>query len=88
MTDLNFWNEAITQQPLLIDSQNAEIVKVACSPDTLETIRVQGRPVRARRFAINASKGRSGTVWYDEAGRLVKASVVTRGETLDYQPAV
>ena len=31
-----------------------------------------------------ATKGRSGTVWYDDAGGLVKAIVLTRGETLAY----
>ena len=35
-----------------------------------------------------ATKGRSGTVWYDDAGgNLVKAIVLTRGETLNYELA-
>ena len=33
------------------------------------------------------TKGRSGTVWYDDAGNLVKAIVLTRGETLAYELA-
>jgi hypothetical protein len=88
MTDLNFWNQAITRQPRLIDSQSAEIVKIVCRPDKLETIRIHDRTIRAQRFVMSATRGRSGLVWYDEAGRLVKASVLTRGETLDYQPVV
>jgi hypothetical protein len=30
------------------------------------------------------TKGRSGTVWYDDAGNLVKAIVLTRGETVTH----
>jgi Family of unknown function (DUF6134) len=87
MTDLNFWNEAITRQARLIDSQNGELVQIAVRPEPTETIPVLGRAVQARRFAMTGTKGRSGTVWYDPDGRLVKAAVVTRGETLAYELA-
>ena len=46
---------------------------------------MRGQPVEARRFSMTGTKGRSGTVWYDDAGSLVKAVVITRGETLEYQ---
>jgi hypothetical protein len=87
MTDLNFWNEAITRQARLIDSQSGELVQIAVRPEPTETISVLGRAVQARRFAMTGTKGRSGTVWYDPDGRLVKAVVVTRGETLAYELA-
>jgi Domain of unknown function (DUF6134) len=87
MTDLNFWNEAITRQARLIDSQNGELVQVAVRPEPSEAIPVLGRAVQARRFAMTGTKGRSGTVWYDPDGRLVKAVVVTRGTTLGYELA-
>jgi hypothetical protein len=87
MTDLSFWNEAITQGPPLIDSQNGELIKIAVQPDATDMIAVGGRDIAARRFTMAATKGRSGTVWYDEAGRLVKAKVLTRGETLAYELA-
>ena len=87
MTDLNFWNEGITRQARLIDSQHGELIQIAVQPDATETIPVLGRMVEARRFAMTGTKGRSGTVWYDQGGRLVKATVVTRGETLDYELA-
>ena len=46
---------------------------------------VRGQTVEARRFSMTGTKGRSGSVWYDDAGSLVKAIVTTRGETLEYQ---
>ena len=87
MTDLNFWNEAITRQARLIDSQNGELIQVAVRPEPSEAIPVLGRTVQARRFAMTGTKGRSGSVWYDPDGRLVKAVVVTRGEALAYELA-
>ena len=87
MTDLSFWNEAITRGQPVIDSQTAELIKIAVEPGTHERIELRGQMVEARRFAMAATKGRSGTVWYDDAGNLVKAIVLTRGETLDYELA-
>lgn len=87
MTDLSFWNEAITHAPPLIDSQSGELIKIAVQPDATEAIMVRGQTVSARRFTMAATKGRSGTVWYDDAGGLVKAIVLTRGETLAYELA-
>ena len=84
MTDISFWNEAITRGPALVDSQSAELIKIQVEAATRERIEVRGQPVDARRFAMTGTKGRSGTVWYDDAGSLVKAVVITRGETLGY----
>lgn len=87
MTDLNFWNAAITRQSRLIDSQTGELVTIAVKPDAVEQITARGRKVTARRFAMSASGGRGGTAWYDDTGGLVKAIVLTRGETLEYRLA-
>jgi hypothetical protein len=87
MTDLNFWNEAITRQAHLIDSQNGELLEVAVTPDRTERVTVHGTLVEARRFAMSSTKGRSGTIWYDAAGNLVQATVHTRGHRLDYRLA-
>ena len=87
MTDLSFWNEAITRGQAVIDSQTAELIKIEVEPGIRERIELRGQMTEARRFAMAATKGRSGTVWYDDAGNLVKAIVLTRGETLNYQLA-
>ena len=34
---------------------------------------------------MTGTKGRSGSVWYDNAGNLMKAVVTTRGEILAYE---
>jgi len=85
MTDISFSNQAITQGPALIDSQTAELIKIQVEGGTKERIMVRGQAVEARRFSMIGSKGRSGSVWYNDAGSLVKAIVTTRGETLDYE---
>jgi Family of unknown function (DUF6134) len=87
MTDLNFWNEAITRQGHLIDGQTGELIRIAVRSEPTEKIPVLGQMIQARRFAMTGTKGRSGTIWYDQGGRLVKAVVVTRGETLGYELA-
>ena len=87
MTDLSFWNQAITRGQPLIDSQNGELIKIQVKAGTAERIEVQGHMVDAERFAMAATKGRSGTVWYDADGNLIKAIVLTRGETLNYELA-
>jgi hypothetical protein len=87
MTDLGFWNEAITRGPPLVDSQTGELIKVRVEPGTRERIVVRGQTIEARRFNMAGTKGRSGTLWYDDAGSLVRAVVITRGETLDYELA-
>lgn len=84
MTDLNFWNTAIVRQDRLIDSQNGELIAVAVRPDGMERVEVRGQPVEASRYVMSGTKGRSGTIWYDKAGTLVKATVLTRGERLEY----
>ncbi len=85
MTDLSFWNDGITKAPPVIDSQTAELITMAVQPGSSETIQVLGQPVDTRRYTMAATKGRSGTVWYDATGKLVKAIVITRGETLGYE---
>ncbi len=85
MTDISFWNQAISKGPALVDSQTAELIKIQVEGGAKERIMVRGQAVEALRFSMNGTKGRSGSVWYDDAGSLVKAVVTTRGETLEYE---
>jgi len=85
MTDLSFCNEVITRGRSVIDSQTAELIKIQVEPGTRERIELHGNVTEARRFAMAETKGRSGTVWYDDAGNLVKAIVLTRGETVTHR---
>ena len=87
MTDISFWNQGITRGPPLIDSQNGKLITVSVDPGTPERLEVRGRPVDTMRFTMAGTKDRSGTVWYSASGDLVRAVVLTRGETLTYELA-
>lgn len=85
MTDLSYWNVAILRQRRLINAQHGELAPLALDGGVLETIEVKGRPLAARRWQMHSEDSGGGEVWYDEAGRIVKAIVRTRGEVLDYR---
>lgn len=85
MTDINFWNAAIVHQKRLIDSQLGDLMTVVCEARGTELVRVRGLPLRAHRYAMRSPRDRSGSVWYDDGGRLVQAELLTRGERLEYR---
>jgi len=87
MTDLGFWNAAIIKAPMIVDSQTGEAGKMQAGTGTAERIQVHGQEMSATRYTAAATKGRTGSVWYDGDGHWVKAQIITRGETLDYELA-
>jgi hypothetical protein len=87
MTDLGFWNEAILHAPVIVDSQTGEAGLMKAGGGTPDQITIGGTRIDAMRYPITAPKGRSGSVWYSPDGHWVKAQIVTRGETLDYELA-
>jgi len=87
MTDLGFWNEAIIKAPMIVDSQTGEAGQMQSGTGTPERIVVRGSEIPATRYAVSATKGRTGSVWYSADGHWVKAQIITRGHTLDYELA-
>lgn len=85
MNDLSYWNVAILRQRGVIDCQKGELRPLALEGGEPDTVTLAGRTVAARRWRVNPEGERGGEVWYDEAGRIVKAVVRTRGEVLDYR---
>lgn len=83
MTDLAFWNEGIVDAPNLVDSQTGQLGTMRTQDRAAERITVRGQEVDATRYTVSGSKNRRGNVWYVDR-QWVKASFVTRGETLDY----
>jgi hypothetical protein len=71
----------------MVDSQTADLIKIRVERRARERIVVRGQTIEARRFDMAGTKGRSGSVWYDDAGSVVQVVVTTRGETLHYQLA-
>jgi hypothetical protein len=85
MTDIAFWNVDIVRQRELLDIQHATLTDVAASHLGSEAINLPGGRIMAHRYSIRAHSGRSGDVWFDDAGNWVKGHLITRGETLDYR---
>ena len=87
MLDIDFWNQDIVRQTGLLDSQTTQIIDVTTSRGVPDMVDLgDGRQVKATRYEMKGTLGRSGTIWYDEAGRFVRTSFVTRGERLEYYP--
>ena len=82
MTNISFWNRAMTHGPPLVDSQTAQLIRIRVEPGSRERIVVRGQAIEARRSDMPGTKGRSGSMWFDDAGSVVQAVVTTRGETL------
>lgn len=85
MTDMCFWNEEIVRAPQVVDSQTGQATSLDTRSDPRDTVSVGGLQVVAKRYVVNARNGRSGSVWYDAAGRWIKAEFTTRGEHLSYE---
>jgi hypothetical protein len=85
MNDISFWNESIVAVRQLIDSKTGTIDPIRTNGRTSERIVVRGAEIAATSYAIESSRGRSGRIWYDRDGSWVKARLLTRGETLDYE---
>jgi hypothetical protein len=85
MTDMCFWNEGIVRAPQIVDSQTGQAGKLYTRCDPNESVSIGGQWVGATRYLIDARNGRSGSVWYDSAGRWIKADFKTRGEHISYE---
>lgn len=85
MTDVSFWNDAIVRARELIDSKTGELGPLQVRGRASERIVVRGEEIAAAGYTIESSRGRSGQIWYDHDGNWVKARLVTRGETLEYE---
>jgi hypothetical protein len=88
MTDISFWNEDIVRQPMLIDTQTTDLIKLTADSGPIKEMvdMGDGRQVEGVRYELTSSKGRSGFVWYDADGRFLRTSFTTRGEKFDYYP--
>ncbi|WP_191058486.1 DUF6134 family protein [Geminicoccus harenae] len=87
MTDIAFWNQEIVHETTLLDSKTTELIKTTTTPGVPDMVDLgDGRKVAATRYEMSGTQGRTGSIWYDESGRFVRTSFVTRGERLDYYP--
>ena len=79
MTDVCFWNIAITTQRQIIDGQNGELGPVRTVPPVEETITVLGRPLPTTRYGFTGPPTTAATSAtarsVDRTGRYVRAEV-------------
>ena len=86
MNDISMWNPGVMRLHHVVDGQNGQYTPIQPSPAVAEKIAVGGQMVEAKRYTVVSTQGREGRIWYaDSSMEWVKAIVVTRGETLDYQ---
>ena len=87
MTDVCFWNIAVTTQRQLIDGQNGDLAPLRAVLPVEETITVQGRPLPTTRYGFASTPSRhgherDGQIWYDRTGRWVRTEINTHGDHL------
>ncbi len=88
MTDIAFWNPKIARQDQIVDTWLGQLAPLLVGAGDVEEIELRGRRLRTRRFSFVANRGRSGKVWYDEAGVWVRGYLKTPSAELDYLPTV
>lgn len=87
MTDICFWNRDIVGQQRLLDTSKGEFLPLASELVGEEMLLLPGGQRLTTRYRMESQGGRSGDIWFDEAGNWVGAELTTRGETLTYKLA-
>ncbi|MGD9508045.1 MAG: DUF6134 family protein, partial [Geminicoccaceae bacterium] len=57
MTDISFWNQAITRGAPVIDSQSGDLIDITIKPSSHENLDVLGKPVETERFPMVGTRG-------------------------------
>jgi Family of unknown function (DUF6134) len=65
------WNYDVLARTLLFDTQRGRLQEVQVTPSGIETIRVAGRPVEARKYRVTGDLERE--LWYDDAGNWLQS---------------
>lgn len=81
----SFWSPQFLQRPILLDTQNGQVMPVSVVDDGEETLMIKTQSVKAHRYTIKSSFSQD--VWYDDQSRLVQARfVASDGSIIMYQP--
>lgn len=80
-----YWNQAFLEQPRLLNPQTGEYVDVAVTAVDSDGLEVNGRPVDARGYRIQA-RNMEVTVWYSASGEWIALeSPAKGGRTIRYE---
>jgi len=83
-TSNSVWNAAVLQQKTVIDAQHGGIIGLSVSPQGAQQVTVAGQQMPAEKYQV-VTPFVAGNVWYDEAGRWVKALFEKDGEQMEYR---
>jgi hypothetical protein len=83
-TSNSVWNTAVLEQKTVIDAQHGGIIGLSVSPRGEQQVAVAGRQVPAEKYQV-VTPFVACNVWYDEAGRWVKALFEKDGEQMEYR---
>jgi hypothetical protein len=83
-TSNSVWNTAVLEQKTVIDAQHGGIIGLSVRPQGEQEVAVAGQQVPAEKYQV-VTPFVAGNVWYDEAGRWVKALFEKDGEQMEYR---
>jgi|SRR5215468_4700647 len=83
-TSNSVWNTAVLEQKTVIDAQHGGIIGLSVRPQGQQPVAVAGAQVPAEKYQV-VTPFVAGNVWYDEAGRWVKALFEKDGEKMEYR---
>ena len=67
----SFWNASIVHQKVALNTQNGSLMPVSVDDAGMEQLTIQGTPRVAHHYLIRTTYAQD--VWYDDAGRILKA---------------
>lgn len=79
----SYWNKAITEQDLILNTQNGELLEVTVTPMGTEEITARGEIIEASRYLLSGSLDLE--LWYDADGTWVKSRFDARGASVVYE---
>lgn len=83
-TSNSVWNAAVLDEKTVIDAQHGGIIGLSVRPQGEQQVAVAGQQVPAEKYQV-VTPFVAGNVWYDEAGRWVKALFEKDGEQMEYR---
>jgi Domain of unknown function (DUF6134) len=83
-TSNSVWNTAVLEEKTVIDAQHGGIIGLSVRPQGQQQVAVAGQQVPAEKYQV-VTPFLAGNVWYDEAGRWVKAQFEKDGEQMEYR---
>ena len=79
----SWWNDDFLTQSSVIDTRTGRELPLRIQRVGVESVRTASGPVRATRYRVEGTLATD--IWYDEAGRWVKLSFTTQGQTIVYR---